>query len=140
MKKKIMRALLVCRHVRLSRCPHHNTKCKSACQISETYSLTRGVYLLSTAQMDSRPAVEPNQLIRIMMKKHLMKGRRWGTKSNLVRNAIIVLFMDLLTTHFYASPLFSHPRPLRAFLYAAFRIVSLIPRHPDNRGRITTSE
>lgn len=32
MKKKIMRALLVCRHVRLTRCPHHNTKYRPAYQ------------------------------------------------------------------------------------------------------------
>lgn len=33
MKKKIMRALRVCRHVRLSRCPHHNTEYRPACRL-----------------------------------------------------------------------------------------------------------
>lgn len=115
MKKKIMRTLLVCRHVRLSGCPHHNTKCKSARQISETFTLTSGVYLLSTAQMDSRPAVEPNQLIRIT-KKHQIKGRGWGTKSNLY-GTTIVLFSDYVTILSYTTPLFFHPRPRRRVCY-----------------------
>lgn len=69
MKKKIMRALLVCRHVRLSRCPHHNTKYRPACQTLGTHALASVTCLSSTAQMDSWPVMEPNQLIRIMMKK-----------------------------------------------------------------------
>jgi hypothetical protein len=42
MKKKIMRALLVCRHVRLTRCPHHNTKYRPAYRLFWGRSVVHG--------------------------------------------------------------------------------------------------